>query len=194
MDKAIYVGFAILELSKLHMYETYYDTLQPYFGQQNLQLNYVDTDGKILSMKTKDIIKDLKNLEGIFDFSNLDQNHELFSEKNKKVVGKFKIETPKNVWIDEFVCLRSKAYSFKCKDNNEDKNKIKGISKSQSKHIKFEEYYNCLFGKEYQKECDNYIIRSLNHDMHLQKVRKSTLSIFDDKRCYMNETKSIPWN
>ena len=60
MDKAIYVGFAILELSKLHMYETYYDTLQPYFGQENLQLHYIDTDGMILSMKTKDIIKDLK--------------------------------------------------------------------------------------------------------------------------------------
>ena len=194
MDKAIYVGFAILELSKLHMYETYYDTLQPYFGQENLQLHYIDTDGMILSMKTKDIIKDLKNLEDIFDFSNLDQNHELFSKKNKKVVGKFKIETPKNVIIDEFVCLRSKAYSFKCKNNNENKNKIKGISKSQSKHIKFEEYYNCLFSKEYQKECNNYFIRSINHEMVLQEVKKSTLSIFDDKRCYINETESVPWN
>ena len=100
------------------------------------------------------------------------------------------METPKKIWIDEFVCLRSKAYSFKCNDNNENKNKIKGISKSQSKHIKFEEYYNCLFGKEYQKECD--IIRSLNHETVLQKVRKSTFSIFDDKRCYINETESIP--
>ena len=194
MDKAIYVGFSILELSKLHMYETYYDTLQPYFAQENLQLHYVDTDGMILSMKTKDIIKDLKNLEDIFDFSNLDKNHELFSERNKKVIGKFKIETPKNIWIDEFVCLRPKAYSFKCKNEDENKNKIKGISKSQSKHIKFKEYYNCLFGGEYQRECDNYIIRSLSHEMVLQKVRKSTLSIFDDKRCYINETESIPWN
>ena len=194
MDKAIYVGFAILELSKLHMYETYYDTLQPYFGQENLQLHYIDTDGMILSMKTKDIIKDLKNLEDIFDFSNLDENHELFSNRNKKVIGGFKNECPKNIWIDEFVCLRSKAYSFKCKDNIESKNKIKGISKSQSKHIKFEEYYNCLFGKDYQKECDNYIIRSLNHEMVLQKVKKSTLSIFDDKRCYLNEIESRPWN
>ena len=84
MDKAIYVGFAILELSNLHMYETYYDTVQPYFGQENLQLHYIDTDGMILSMKTKDIIKDLKTLEDIFDFSNLDENHELFSNKNKK--------------------------------------------------------------------------------------------------------------
>ena len=194
MDKSIYVGFAILELSKLHMYETYYDRLQPYFGQENIQLHYIDTNGVILSMKTKDIIKNLKNLEDIFDFSNLDENHELYSNKNKKAIGKFKIETPKNVVIDEFVCLRSKAYSFKCKIEDENKNKIKRVSKSQSKHIKFEEYKNCLFGKEYQKQCDNYIIRSLNHEMVLQKVRKSTFSIFDDKRCYINETESIPWN
>ena len=74
------------------------------------------------------------------------------------------------------------------------KNKIKGISKSQSKHNKFEEYYNCLFGKEYQKECNNYIIRSINHEMVIQEVKKSTLSIFDDKRNYINNIESLPWN
>ena len=124
MDKAMYVGIAILELSKLHMYETYYDTLQPYFGQRFLQLNYIDTDHMILSMKTEKIIKDVENLEDIFDFGNLDEKHELFSEKNKKVFGKFKIETPKNVVIDEFVCLRSKVCSFKCNDNDESKKYI----------------------------------------------------------------------
>ena len=194
MDKAIYVGFTILELSKLHLYETYYDILQPFFGQENLQLHYLDTDGMILSMKTKDIIKDLKSLENVFDFGNLDQNHELFSNKNKKVIGKLKIETPKNIWIDEFVCLRSKSYSLNCKDNDENKNKVKGISKSYSKHIKFEEYYNCLFGGEYQKECNNYFIRSINHDLILQEIINSTLSIFDDERCYINNIESIPWN
>ena len=181
MDKAIYAGFAILKLSKLHTYESYYDTLQPYFGLENLQLHYIDTDGVILSMNTKDIINASKDIEDIFNFSNLDENHELISNKNKKTIGKFKIETPKNIWIDEFVCLRSKASSFKCNDNKENKNKLKGISKTQSKHIKFEECYNCLFGGEYQKECDNYDIRSLNHEMYLQKVRNSTLSLFDDK-------------
>ena len=194
MDKAINVGFAILELIQLHMYETYYDTLQPCFGQEKLQLHFIDTDGMILSMRTENIIKELKNIEDIFNFSNLDENHELYSNKNKKVIGKFKIETPKNVFLDEFVCLKSKAYSFKCKDNIESKNKIKGISNSQSKHINFEEYYICLFGGEHQKECDNYIIRSLNHEMYLPKVRKSTLPLFGDKRCYINETESIPWN
>ena len=106
----------------------------------------------ILSMKTENIKKDLKNLEDIFDFSNLDENHELYSNKNKKVINRFKIETPKNTIIDEAVCLRSKAYSFKCKDNDESKNKIERISKSQSKHIKFEEYKKCLDGMEYQND------------------------------------------
>ena len=61
-------------------------------------------------------------------------------------------------------------YAFKCVDDSE--NKLKGISKSQSKHIKFEEYYNCLFGGEYQKECDIYIIRSIIHEMYFQKAKK----------------------
>ena len=111
----------------------------------------MDTDSFVLSVNTKDIIKDLKNLEDIFDFSNLDKNHELFSKK--KVIGKIKIETPKNTWIDEFVCLRSKMYAFKC--GNDSKNKLKGVSKSHSKNIKFEEYKKCLDGEEYQRECNN---------------------------------------
>ena len=181
-------------MSKLHLYETYYDTLQPYFGQEKLQLHYIDTDGMILSMNSKDIINDLKNIEDIFDFSNLDENHEIFSIKKKKIIGKFKIETPENIWIDEIVCLKSKVYSFKCNDNNENKNKTKSHSKSQSKHIKFEEYKKCLDGEEYQKECKIYTLCSINHEMHLQEIKKSTLSIFDDKRCFINNNKSIPRN
>ena len=191
MDKPIYLGFSVLELSKLLMYETYYDKLQPYFGQENIQLHYIDTDAFVLSVNTKDIIKDLKNLEDIFDFSNLDEKHELFSNKNRKKMDFFKLETLKNIWIDEFVCLRSKMYAFKC--GGDSKNKLKGISKSQSKNIKFEEYKK-RDGEEYQRECDNYIIRSINHEMILQKVKKSTLSIFDDKRCYINNFESKPWN
>ena len=87
MDKPICLNFNVLELIKLHMYETYYDILQPNFGQENIQLHYMDTDSFILSVNTNDIIRDLKNLEDIFDFSNLDENHELLSNKNKKRVG-----------------------------------------------------------------------------------------------------------
>ena len=118
MYKPIYLGFSVLELSKLLMYETFYDILQPYFGNQNLQLHYIDTDAFVLSIDSDNINIDLKNLEDIIDFSNLDKDHELYSTKNKKVVGIFKIETPKNVFIDEFVCLRSKMYAFNCGDDS----------------------------------------------------------------------------
>ena len=172
MDKAVYVGLAILELSKLHMYEIFYDKIQPCFGQKKLQLNYIDTDGMILSRKTQKIIKDLKILKDVFDFGDLNENHEIFSNKNRKVIGKFEIETPKNIWVEEIICLRSKVYSFKCKDDDENRSNLKGVSKSQSKHIKFEEYKKCLNGEEYQRECDKLFSKSISDDMYLQKIRK----------------------
>ena len=87
MDKPICLGFTILELSKFLMYETYYDKLQPYFGQKNIQLHYIDTDSLVLSVNTKDIFKEIKNLEDIFDFSNLDETHELvFTNRKKKLI------------------------------------------------------------------------------------------------------------
>ena len=171
MDKPIYVGFSVLELSKFLMYETYSDKLQPYFGKNELQLHYMDTDSFVLSVSTKHIIKDLQNLEDIFDFSNLSDNHELISnKKNNKVIGKFKIETPQIIWIYEFVCLTSKMYAFKCGDDS--KNNLKGISKSQSKHIKFEEYEKRLDGEEYQRESKDFILRSINHETYLREIKK----------------------
>jgi hypothetical protein len=43
-DKPIYIGATVLELSKLLTYEFYYETLQPYFGEKNMELLYLDTD------------------------------------------------------------------------------------------------------------------------------------------------------
>ena len=77
-------------------------------------------------------------MEEIYDFSNLDKNHELVGNKNKKLIGFFEIETPGNIWIDEFVCLGSKMYAFKGGD--ESKNEVKGFSKPQSKLLKFAEF------------------------------------------------------
>ena len=105
---------------------------------------------------------------------------------------KFEVETPINIWSDEFVCPRSKMYSFNCGDDS--KHKLKSFSKSQSKRIEFEEYKNCLFGGEYQKECVKYNFCSINHELYLHEVNTSTLSLFYDKRCYINETENKPWN
>ena len=60
MDKPIHLGFSVLELSKLHMYETYCDILQPYFGQENFQLHYIDTDAFVLSVNTNVSMRDLR--------------------------------------------------------------------------------------------------------------------------------------
>ena len=79
-------------------------------------------------------------------------------------------------------------YTFKC--GNDSKDKLEDVSKCHSKHIKFEEYTKSLDGKEYLRECDNYFLRSINHEINLQEVIKSTLSIFDDKRCYESNIKS----
>ena len=66
------------------MYNFYYDKLQACFGQENFQLPYTATDNFAQSVNTTDNIEALKPLEDFFDFSYLDENHELFSEKNKK--------------------------------------------------------------------------------------------------------------
>ena len=62
LDKPIYLGFSVLELSNLLLYETYFDKLQPYVGQANIQLHYMDTDSFVLSVNTKDAIADLKKI------------------------------------------------------------------------------------------------------------------------------------
>ena len=57
---------------------------------ENLQLHYMDTDSFVLSFNTKNIIQDLHNMKEYFDFSNLNENHELFSNINKKVLVNLK--------------------------------------------------------------------------------------------------------
>ena len=78
----------------------------------------------------------------------MNENHELFSNEDQKNVCTLRLETPQNVWVDEFVALRSKIYACKC--GYDSKNKIKGISKSYSKKIELDDYQNCLDGENHQ--------------------------------------------
>ena len=80
-----------------------------------------------LGVNTKEIIKGFKNIEDLFDFSNLTENIEPFSNKNKKLIRKLKIDSPEKFYVDKFVALRSKFYAFKCEDIC--KNKNEGNSK-----------------------------------------------------------------
>ena len=84
-----------------------------------------------IQSKYKDIIKDLQNLNKKIDFRNLNKDHELFSKENEKVVGNFKIETPKNVFTDKFIYSGSKTDSFKSESDSI--SKLGGISKCQTK-------------------------------------------------------------
>ena len=98
----------------------------------------MDFDSFILSYRTQNIINDSRSLQNLFDSSNLHVNHELFNNKNKRVVGKITNETLEKNWEDEFKAMRSRAFSFKCNDKN--KNKLKSFPKSQAKHSKFEKF------------------------------------------------------
>ena len=117
--KPIYVGFCLMDLTKLLMYEWYYDKMQPYFGEDYLELHYLDTDSFIFSFKPiKSLIEDLKHFKEDFDFSDLDSSHELYSEAIKKVIGKMKLETAPELHLDEAVFISSKSYSFNIKQNS----------------------------------------------------------------------------
>ena len=78
-DKPIYLGFTVLELSKLLMYEFYYNKLRPYW-KQSIQLRYMDADSFILSFDTNHqvLINYLQENKDEFDFSELDKSHELY--------------------------------------------------------------------------------------------------------------------
>ena len=188
--KPIYVGFCVLELSKLLMYEWYYDKMQQYFGENNLELHYLDTDSFIFSFKPiKSLIEALKHFKECFDFSDLDQSHELYSETNKKVIGKMKFETAPELDLDEAVFLRSKSYSLEIKRNHSHC-KHKGVQY----HNKYtlEDHKYCLENNEI-KYGVNYSFRSNKHEITMVKQKKIALNTFDDKRCYIYNYNSIPW-
>ena len=63
IDRPIYIRFAIIQLSKLLLYETYYDNLQPHFRGKKLYLQIIGSESFVLCMNTHDINKDPKNLE-----------------------------------------------------------------------------------------------------------------------------------
>ena len=194
-DKPIYLGFSVLELSKLLMYEFYSHKLQPYYNNK-IKLHYMDTDSFILSIKTGDLINDLEYFKDDFDFSELDPSHELYNSINKKVIGKMKIETSPIIELDNFVALRSKSYSFsygstiqKATQKLTQKSKQKGIQHTPI----YSQFINSLFNSE-TTTATNYSIRSNAHNLTVQKQDKLALNPFDDKRMYLNPIQSLSWD
>ena len=146
MNQPIYPGQAILDLSKMLMYEFWYDCIKPKYGDK-ARLCYMDTDSFAINIKTKNFYKDIAgDVERWFDTSNYDKkdNRPLPIGKNKKVIGFFKDKLGGKI-VTEFCALRAKAYAYKLNDDTEHK-KAKGTRKCIVKReIIFESYKDSLF-------------------------------------------------
>ena len=181
-DKPVYVGQAILDLSKTLMFDFHYNYIRKKYHNK-AELLFTDTDSLMYEIRTEDFYKDIsQDIETKFDTSDYPKEHPsgILTGVNKKVIGMFKDEVA-GKQLTHFVGLRPKLYSFKVEEDKTTK-KCKGMKKNVvKKGIQFEDYVKCLFSGEKQMRKMN-IIRSENHDIYSKEVNKIALSNDDDKR------------
>ena len=180
MNKPIYLGLSILDISKILMYEFWYDYMKPKYND-NVKLCYMDTDSFVMNIKTNDFYKDISSdVEKRFDTSNYECNRPLPTGKNKKIIGLMKDELGGKI-ITGFVTLRPKTYSYLTNDGKEDK-KAKGTKQCVIKRmIKFDDYKNCLLKNKILLRSQQRFI-SKKHDVCTEDINKIALSNDDDKR------------
>jgi len=183
MNRPLYIGMSILDLSKTLMYDFHYNKMVNYYGRENIGIAYTDTDALLYWIKTEDMYRDLKEFPYTdeFDFSDYPEDHPNYDQgRNKKVLGKFKDEANGKI-IDEFVGLMAKMYAFKTVENDVTK-KAKGVKKiCLKKDLSFDNYKRCLLENEVSYVKVNSI-RSFNHQLYSISERKKALSSYDDKR------------
>ena len=192
MNKPIYLGWSILDISKILMYEFWYDYIKPKYDN-DVKLCYMDTDSFVMNIKTEDFYRDIANdVEKRFDMSNYEVDRPLPTGKNKKVIGLMKDELGGKI-ITEFVTLRPKTYSYLTDDGKEDK-KAKGTKKCIIKRmIKFDDYKKCLLNGEVILKSQQRFI-SKKHDVYTENINKIVLSNNDDKRILSaDEMTSYPY-
>jgi hypothetical protein len=183
LNKPIYVGQSVLDLSKLHMFKLHYDVVKPTFGDR-ARLLMTDTDSLVYEIKSPDLISELKGMAEHFDFSNLPTDHPLYDPRRKDVVGLLKDEF-KGQAIREFIGLRSKMYSVLTCDGKS-KAKAKGIPKSVTKRtLPHDKFRKALFDKD-PCSADFHQLVSKKHIVSIAKQTKKALSAYDDKR-YIND-------
>ena len=180
MNKPIYLGLSILEISKILMYEFGYDYMKPKYND-NVRLCYMDTDSFIMNIKTNDFYKDISDdVDNIFDTSNYEVKRPLPRGKNKNVIGLMKDELGREI-IMEFIALRPKTYSY-LTDNDKIDKKAKGTKKCIiKKMIKFDDYKKCLLNDKVILKSQRRFI-SNKHDVYIENINKLALSNNEDKR------------
>ena len=129
MNKPVYLGMSILDISKTLMYQFWYHYLKPKY-KDKAKLFYMDTDSFVINIFTEDFFEDIKgDVENWFDISNYDENDKkpLPIGVNKKVIGMFKDELGGKI-MKELCALRAKTHTYLIDDDSE-KKKAKGIKR-----------------------------------------------------------------
>jgi len=165
LNKPVYCGMTILDLSKTIMYEHYYGYLKKKY-EDKISLLCTDTDSLITLVETKDIYEDMWEDRHLYDLSNFPKSKSLYDITNKSLPGTFKDETAGHP-ISEFVGLRAKMYAYRCPtaEDEHEKKVAKGIQKSTiEKDLTFEHYKTCLI-KKTQSFCKMDMIRSSKHEL-----------------------------
>ena len=179
MNKPVYLGQAILDLSKTIMYEFHYDYMKKKY-KESLKLCYMDMNSLVYKIRTKDFYKDIaEDVEARFDTSGYLPDRPLPVGKNKEVIGLMKDELGGKI-MKEFISLRPKMYSYRVEES--ESKKCKGIKKCiVKKTISFEDYKRCLFdGTMIHRS--QLLFRSKKHNVRTLEVNKLALSREDDKR------------
>lgn len=181
MDRPIYAGCAILELSKVVMCKFIYEYLQPTFGK-GLKIIYSDTDSIVADIKCENIYEHIRrDAEKYYDTSDLkpDNKHGI-PLVNKKCLGKFKDEM-KGEPVESFAGVRPKSYSIRVSGETEIK-RAKGVKKGViDRCITHDDYIECV-ERNVELHCTQNFIRSRLHKMYTVREKKLALSPHDNKR------------
>ena len=178
LNKPIYVGFTVLELSKLLIYDFHYNFIKKHF---DAELLFTDTDIIIYKIKLEDVYEERFRHKHLFDFSNYAKNSKFFDEINKKGIRKMKDESAGKI-IDEFVGLKSKMHSMKNIDGKES-NTVKGVNIT----TEFNEFKVTLFTKKVLRHRMRRV-QSKKHNLGTHEINKISLSCFADKRFILDDS------
>ena len=148
-------------------------------------LLFTDTDSLCYQIYTEDLYHDIGQSKELFDTSNYDKDHELYSEANAKVIGKMKDELAKALWKC-FVGLRPKMYSLMTCDGVQ-KNTAKGVSRAVIRQVLKHELYERMLHESMAMMASGRRIGSRNHQLYTLKILKVALSAYDDKRYVLED-------
>ena len=183
LNKPVYVGMCILDLSKTLMYNFHYNFIKAKYGERAILL-FTDTDSLCYVIFTEDVYEDLLEHRDMFDNSDYPKSSKFFFSENKKEIGKFKDEAAGNI-ITESAALKPKMYSYTTESKN---NKTaKGVKKSVvKKEIKHQDYLDCHFINQIMRH-KMRTIRSDHHVISSYQINKTSLSCYDDKRYILDD-------